>query len=126
MYKVYQKIILACLLLVMTGTVYSQRVMQTINDGWKFSLFEGDASTADFDISGWTDVSIPHTWNAKDADDEIPGYFRGKGWYRKLVTVEEMFIWCILLLCNCLLLITLLVGCISKHRRLRIYKQIFQ
>ena len=39
MYKVYQKIILACLLLVMTGTVYSQRVTQTINDGWKFSLF---------------------------------------------------------------------------------------
>ena len=90
MYKVYQKIILACLLLVMTGTVYSQRVTQTINDGWKFSLFEGDASTADFDISGWTDVSIPHTWNAKDADDEIPGYFRGKGWYRKVVTVEEL------------------------------------
>lgn len=78
MYKVYPKIILACLLLVMTGTVYSQRVTQTINDGWKFSLFEGDASTADFDISGWTDVSIPHTWNAKDADDEIPGYFREK------------------------------------------------
>lgn len=71
MYKVYPKIILACLLLVMTGTVYSQRVTQTINDGWKFSLFEGDASTADFDISGWTDVSIPHTWNAKDADDEF-------------------------------------------------------
>ena len=90
MYKVYPKIILACLLLVMTGTVYSQRVTQTINDGWKFSLFEGDASTADFDISGWTDVSIPHTWNAKDADDEIPGYFRGKGWYRKVVTVEEL------------------------------------
>lgn len=40
MYKVYPKIILACLLLVMTGTVYSQRVTQTINDGWKFSLFE--------------------------------------------------------------------------------------
>ena len=90
MYKVYPKIILACLLLVMTGTVYSQRVTQTINDGWKFSLFEGDASTADFDISGWTDVSIPHTWNAKDADDEISGYFRGKGWYRKVVAVEEL------------------------------------
>ena len=30
MYKVYPKIILACLLLVMTGTVYSQRVTQTL------------------------------------------------------------------------------------------------
>ena len=90
MYKVYRKIILACLLLIVAGTVCGQRVTQTINDGWKFSLFEGDASTADFDVSGWTDVSIPHTWNAKDAEDEIPGYFRGKGWYRKAVTVEEL------------------------------------
>ena len=90
MYKVYRKIILACLLLIVASTVCGQRVTQTINDGWKFSLFEGDASTADFDVSGWTDVSIPHTWNSKDAEDEIPGYFRGKGWYRKAVTVEEL------------------------------------
>lgn len=78
MYKVYRKIILACLLLIVASTVCGQRVTQTINDGWKFSLFEGDASTADFDVSGWTDVSIPHTWNSKDAEDEIPGYFQGK------------------------------------------------
>lgn len=65
MYKVYRKIILACLLLIVAGTVCGQRVTQTINDGWKFSLFEGDAFDADFDVSGWTDVSIPHTWNAK-------------------------------------------------------------
>ena len=45
MYKVYRKIILACLLLIVAGTVCGQRVTQTINDGWKFSLFEGDAST---------------------------------------------------------------------------------
>lgn len=41
-------------------------------------FFEGDAFDADFDVSGWTDVSIPHTWNAKDAEDEIPGYFGEK------------------------------------------------
>lgn len=42
MYKVYRKIILACLLLIVAGTVCGQRVTQTINDGWKFSLFEGE------------------------------------------------------------------------------------
>lgn len=78
MYKVYRKIILACLLLIVAGTVCGQRVTQTINDGWKFSLFEGEAFAADFDVSGWTDVSIPHTWNAKDAEDEIPRLFPGK------------------------------------------------
>ena len=86
MYKVYPKIILACLLLVMTGTVYSQRVTQTINDGWKFSLFEGDASTADFDISGWTDVSIPHTWNATDMQTEMNNYYAGEAYYKKQYT----------------------------------------
>ena len=39
--------------------------------------------------------------------------------------LSGVFIWCILLLCNCLLLITLLVGCISKHRRLRIASRYF-
>ena len=38
MYKVYRKIILACLLLIVAGTVCGQRVTQTINDGWKFPL----------------------------------------------------------------------------------------
>ena len=57
--------------------------------GWKFSLFEGDASTADFDISGWTDVSIPHTWNAKDADDEIP-VIPGKRLVQKSGDSEEL------------------------------------
>lgn len=38
MYKVYRKIILACLLLIVAGTVCGQRVTQTINDGWKFSF----------------------------------------------------------------------------------------
>lgn len=88
--KVYQKIILVSLLLIIANTVYCQRVVQTINDGWKFSLFEGDASAVDFDASGWSDVSVPHTWNAKDADDEIPGYFRGQGWYRKVLFVENL------------------------------------
>ena len=27
------------------------------------------------------EVTIPHTWNAKDAFDDEPGYWRGKGTY---------------------------------------------
>lgn len=88
--KVFKKIIFVGLLLVIAGTACAHRVTQTINDGWKFSLYAGDASAADFDVAGWTDISIPHTWNAKDAEDEIPGYYRGKGWYRKAIVVEEL------------------------------------
>lgn len=35
------------------------------------------------DDSSWAPVYLPHTWNAQDGCDEIPGYFRGIGWYRK-------------------------------------------
>ena len=46
-----------------------QRVVYTINDGWKFtkgSPFE--AQLAGCDDSSWETVNIPHTWNNKDAD----------------------------------------------------------
>ena len=42
-----------------------------------------DAIRADYDDSDWQHVSIPHTWNAHDVSDEVPGYWRGIGWYRK-------------------------------------------
>lgn len=90
MYKIYRTIFLSCLLLLVGAVAYGQRVTQTMNDGWKFSLYTGDGSLESLDVTGWSEVSIPHTWNAKDADDEVPGYFRGRGWYRKLVTVEEL------------------------------------
>lgn len=62
----------------------SQRISYTINDNWKFSGDNADASEkrglAD---NAWEAVNIPHTWNAKDAFDDTPGYRRGAGWYRK-------------------------------------------
>ena len=89
MYKICRKIFWVWLLLV-TSTAYSQRITQTINDGWKFTLLDEDASAKNVDTSTWESVSIPHSWNAKDADDETPGYFRGKGWYRKRLSVEGL------------------------------------
>ncbi|MEJ7658261.1 MAG: hypothetical protein WKG07_00860 [Hymenobacter sp.] len=32
-------------------------------------------------------MSLPHTWNAVDAFDDVPGYYRGPGWYRKTLYV---------------------------------------
>ena len=42
-----------------------------------------EAPRSAFDDSSWERVYLPHTWNAQDGCDEIPGYFRGIGWYRK-------------------------------------------
>ena len=67
-----------------------QRVVYTINDGWKFtkgSPFE--AQMTGCDDSSWETVNIPHTWNDKDADDETPGFYRGPVWYRKQLFIDK-------------------------------------
>ena len=38
---------------------------------------------------GWQSVDLPHTWNTKDTFDDVPGYYRGIGWYRKQFAVPE-------------------------------------
>lgn len=48
-----------------------------------------DVTRIDYDDSDWDPVRLPHTWNAFDSCDEIPGYFRGIGWYRKHFELGE-------------------------------------
>lgn len=68
----------------------SPRVVYTINESWRFSKADpGDAQNPSYNDSSWEMVSIPHTWNAQDADDEIPGFYRGPGWYRKSVFISQ-------------------------------------
>lgn len=38
----------------------------------------------------WQKVDLPHTWNAFDAVDNIPGYRRGISWYRKKIKVPRL------------------------------------
>ncbi|NDV66964.1 glycoside hydrolase family 2 TIM barrel-domain containing protein [Bacteroides sp. 224] len=64
------------IMLFVVGWVQAQqRVIYTINDGWKFT-------------NGET-VHIPHTWNDKDADDETSGFYRGPAWYRKQIFIDK-------------------------------------
>ena len=54
------------------------KVQYSLNENWQFS--RGDSLG---NYSQWQRVDIPHTWNAEDTDDEVPGYFRGKCKYKK-------------------------------------------
>jgi beta-galactosidase len=47
-----------------------------------------NANEPDYDDSWWDSVQLPHTWNAHDGSDAIPGYFRGIGWYRKHFSIN--------------------------------------
>lgn len=52
----------------------------SINSGW---LFHSEVQPRP------VFVNFPHTWNAADAIDDEPGYFRGMGYYTKDITIVE-------------------------------------
>lgn len=65
-------------------------VRYTINEGWRFSLEDnGNNHLQRFDDSKWESINIPHTWNRRDAADDVPGYYRGIGWYRKSLFIDS-------------------------------------
>lgn len=66
------------------------RVVYTINESWHFAKDNsGNAWNPSFDDSSWEIVAVPHTWNAQDADDEVPGFYKGPGWYRKNIHISQ-------------------------------------
>lgn len=66
------------------------REKYTIDEAWRFrkgAAFE--AFRPEADDSDWEIVDLPHTWNDRDADDDVPGFYRGPAWYRKRVYLPE-------------------------------------
>jgi beta-galactosidase len=63
------------------------RTTLELDEGWKF--FPGDPAPAEGQ-AGWSDVRVPHTWNAVDGQDGGNDYRRGPGWYRRHVRVPEL------------------------------------
>lgn len=63
-------------------------IKQTINSNWEFH--KGDITgypATGADTVRWQKVSIPHSWNTNDVNDDNPGYYRGISWYRKTVFI---------------------------------------
>lgn len=77
--------IISCLL-----SLHAQsRIYQTINSNWSFYKGEiKDFPQSDADIK-WENVSLPHSWNAMDVNDDEPGYYRGIGWYKKQLYIPS-------------------------------------
>ncbi len=47
------------------------------------------AQAKTFNDASWSTVSLPHTWNALDAQDGGDNYYQGTGWYRKHFTIPS-------------------------------------
>ena len=81
-------------LILLTGLALSLNIsakeIVNINADWKFVKSNPtNASQTSFDDSGWEQIALPHTWNAFDGQDGGNNYYRGIGWYRKLVSIPE-------------------------------------
>ena len=66
------------------------RIQININDNWQYL----ENNTLDIkkvsELEHWTSVNLPHTWNALDATDNIPGYRRGTSWYKKKLSIDKI------------------------------------
>lgn len=63
------------------------RQIININKDWKF--IQQDAGLPCALPEDWTDVDLPHTWNAVDGMDGNGSYDRGRYWYAKLFTTPK-------------------------------------
>ncbi|MFS8095712.1 beta galactosidase jelly roll domain-containing protein [Lentzea alba] len=58
-----------------------------LDAGWRFLRADAAGAQAPgFNDSAWSQVTVPHTWNAADGQDGGSNYYRGIGWYRKHFT----------------------------------------
>ena len=84
---------LTLLFLIVVFGSYAQQVrhVETINDAWNF--YKGSLKTPNSNNESveWEKVTIPHSWNTEDILDDEDGYYRGDGWYKKSLTVPEVY-----------------------------------
>lgn len=66
----------------------SFRTKTNINKNWEYSENPTKDITQALKIDDWQQIELPHTWNATDVTDPIPGYRRNSSWYRK--TLESI------------------------------------
>ncbi len=75
----------ACLLLIALLFAFPpaecQRTATSLNSLWAFKRAVD---------TGYTTVNLPHTYNAVDAFDDAPGYYRGKAYYRKALPSRSL------------------------------------
>ena len=65
------------------------RTRVNLNAGWEYLERSYDLPGALDTIAAgaWQRVDLPHTWNALDATDLVPGYRREASWYRRALEI---------------------------------------
>ncbi len=81
------------------ATVYSS-VKTPLSDGWKFvrqdlggvwEILRESQPGKPTEYPLWTDVTLPHCYNAEDSVDPDLNYYQGAGWYTRTLEVANPF-----------------------------------
>jgi beta-galactosidase len=84
---ILHKLTIAVFLLIAIPFVSFSRDITSINSGWEFIKSPTNIDTI-INISGWSQVSIPHTWNNMDAQTGN-GFYAGTAWYRRKLEIPQ-------------------------------------
>ena len=100
----FRKIIFSFLCLAVSLQVFSQinySEKTRLNNGWEFlrqdlgSIWEAVRKPAGKDspetVPLWTNVTLPHCFNAEDCVDPDVNYYEGPGWYKKLLDIDSPY-----------------------------------
>jgi beta-galactosidase len=64
-----------------------KREAVSISTGWDYLENDTTDPVTASAAAPWVPVNLPHTWNAFDSVDGVPGYRRDASWYRKSITL---------------------------------------
>ncbi|MDB5190808.1 MAG: glycoside hydrolase family 2 protein [Segetibacter sp.] len=93
-----KQVIFACMLLCCEALYAQQRTR--LNDNWQFvkqdlgGVWEAVRSVKagnPEDVPLWTNVTLPHCYNAEDAVDPYVNYYQGPTWYRTQLDVKNTY-----------------------------------
>jgi beta-galactosidase len=66
-----------------TNKVEAQSLVLPMNENWEFTKDIYSIENNGVRAATWQHVALPHTWNVAEVMDDVPGYFRGTGTYKK-------------------------------------------
>ena len=83
-------VLIFCLALCYAAAFAQPTLRQTINSNWGFHKGDINGFPANqADTIRWEKISLPHSWNTTDVTIDSPSYYRGVGWYKKIIYVPQ-------------------------------------
>ena len=88
----WKKVLLFWLGIVVTVGVQAEgRTIKAFNDNWQFKRGPFPEDPVKWQAvweKGWKEVQLPHTWNARDMQEQHNNFYAGPAYYRKRLSVS--------------------------------------